>query len=218
MLKGKAGANSIYTWYNYYRDIMSQCLLAQPIQLGGPNTVVEIDESKWGFKRKYHRSRVNPNHDWIFGMIQRDTCKVALIIVPNRGANDLIPLIQRTVLPGTTIMSDRWAAYNQLSTLGYRHLSVNHSENFIDPATGAHTQTIEGFWGHSKALFKSMRGARREQLPAYLDEVMFRWNHKDDPIFPLLLQKISQLHPCTEIVPPHYQHGKPPLIYISQRR
>ena len=111
-----------------------------------------------GYKRKYHRGRVNPNHDWIFGMIQRDTRKVALIIVPNRGANDLILLIQRTVLPGTTIMSDRWAAYNQLSTLGYRHLSVNHSDNFIDPATGAHTQPIEEFWGHSKALFKSMRG------------------------------------------------------------
>ena len=133
-------------------------LVAQPIQFGGTNTVVEIDESKWGYKRKYHRGQVNPNHDWIFGMNQRDTRKVALIIVPNRGANDLIPLIQRIVMPGTTIMSDRWAAYNQLSTPGYRHLSVNHIENLIDPATGAHTQTIEGFWGHSKALFKSMRG------------------------------------------------------------
>ena len=139
---------------------MSQCLLEHPIQLGGPNTIVEIDESKWGYKRtcKYHRGRVNPNNDWIFGLIQRDTRKVALIIVHNRGANELTPLIQRIVLPGTTIMSDRWAAYNQLYTLGYTHLSINHSDNFVDPATGPHTQIIEGFCGNSKAIFKTMRG------------------------------------------------------------
>ena len=64
---------TIYDWCNFYRDIMSQELLANPIILGGPNEIVEIDENKWGGKRKYHRGRVNHENTkpWIFGMICR---------------------------------------------------------------------------------------------------------------------------------------------------
>jgi hypothetical protein len=41
-----------------------------------------------------------------------------------------------------------WQGYLGLETicidLGLRHQTVNHSENFVDIRTGAHTQTIEG--------------------------------------------------------------------------
>ncbi len=34
--------------------------------------------------------------------------------------------------------------------LGYHHSTVNHSQFFVDPATGANTQRIEANWGHVK--------------------------------------------------------------------
>ena len=50
--------HTIYDWYNFYRDLMSKELLENTSQIGGAGDIVEIDESKWGRKRKYNRGRV----------------------------------------------------------------------------------------------------------------------------------------------------------------
>ena len=76
MLPDGVHLHSIQTWYNFYRDIMTKSLLQAPIQLGGPGTIVEIDESKLGHKRKYNVGRMRPNSPWVFGLIQRGTGKV----------------------------------------------------------------------------------------------------------------------------------------------
>lgn len=47
------------------------------------------------------------------------------------------------VTPGSYIWSGEWAAYITRSNFGYVHDTVNHSENFIDPTSGANTQRIE---------------------------------------------------------------------------
>ena len=36
-------------------------------------------------------------------------------LVPQRDAATLVPIIQRLILPGSTVWSDEWAAYNQLN-------------------------------------------------------------------------------------------------------
>jgi hypothetical protein len=57
----------------------------------------------------------------------------------------------------------------------YQHSWVNHSENFVDPVSDAHTNTIEGLWEiRIKQHIKRMRGMERKELEAYLDEYMWR--------------------------------------------
>ena len=60
--------------------------------------------------------------------------------VPNRSAATLMPIIQDSILPGTTVMSDLWRAYGGVNTMGFNHFTVKHSVNFVDPVTGAHTK------------------------------------------------------------------------------
>ena len=38
-----------------------------------------------------------------------------------------------------------------MAALNLGHQTVNHSEHFIDPITGVHTQAIEGLWPKVKA-------------------------------------------------------------------
>ncbi|KAK7926238.1 hypothetical protein WMY93_008548 [Mugilogobius chulae] len=42
--------------------------------------------------------------------------------------------------------SDEWRAYRVLPELGYNHFTVNHSQWYVDPVTGTHTQHIERAW------------------------------------------------------------------------
>ena len=68
--------------------------------------------------------------------------------------------------------SDEWSAYHRVGTLPNvsRHMTVNHSVNFVDPMTGVHTNHIESYWNRVKQKLKSMKGCSRSMLAGHLDE------------------------------------------------
>ena len=55
-----------------------------------------------------------------------------MIPVNNRKESTLIPIIKKWITPGTIIHSDCWKAYSKLSALGYTHVTVNHSKEFVN--------------------------------------------------------------------------------------
>ncbi|KMQ89871.1 putative transposase-like protein, partial [Lasius niger] len=144
-------------------------------KLGGPNTIVEIDEAKIG-KRKYNRGRIVKGN-WIFGGYERNTRKVFIVQVPDRTEKTLLNLIKEWILDGTTIISDCWRSYDCLNSEGFQHLKVNHSMNFVDPDTGAHTQHIERVCREVRANIPQY-GTRSSHLVGYLAEFLFKRVHK----------------------------------------
>ena len=114
----------------------------------------------------------------MFGMV--DTSQTPALgymeIVPDRSAATLLPIIQAHILPGTIIHSDEWAAYQRVASLPNvaQYDTVNHSVEFVNSTTGAHTQNIESYWNRSKTRFKAMRGCHADMIPSYLDEFMWR--------------------------------------------
>ena len=87
---------------------------------------------------------------WVFGMV--DTTQRPALgymeIVDSRDAATLFPIIQAHIRPGTVIWSDKWAAYNRVSTIPgvAGHQTVNHTYHFKDPGTGVHINTVESYW------------------------------------------------------------------------
>ena len=67
-------------------------------------------------------------------------------------------------------MSDMWRAYGGINALGFGHMQVNHTYNFVDPGTGAHTQNIENAWKNGKMRNKRQHGTRRTMVDSYLCE------------------------------------------------
>jgi hypothetical protein len=84
----------------------------------------------------------------------------------------LLPIIQKWIRAGTTIISDCWRAYDVLSDVGYQHLRVNHSLNFVDPDSGAHTNSIEATWNHAKRSLP-LGHRKKQHFPSHLAKYMF---------------------------------------------
>ncbi len=79
------------------------------------------------------------------------------------------------ILTGTDNEAHTLANNPVLRQMEYAHQWVNHSENFVDPTTGAHTQTIEGVWEvRLKQYIKVKRGMKHELLPSFIDEALWR--------------------------------------------
>lgn len=143
--------------------------LQSPVKIGGPNIIVEIDESKFG-KVKYHRGH-RVEGVWIFWGVERTLEKKAFFaIVNDRKRETLHALIQKHVSKGSIIYTDCWRAYNGIDELGYSHQTVNHSQNFRNPITGVHTNSIEGSWSAVKNVVPK-RNRTKIGIKTFLDKL-----------------------------------------------
>ena len=125
--------------------------------------------------------------NWVFGIVSTNfsPARGFYKVVRNRDRATLVPIIQQVLQPGSTVHSDDWRAYHNLPVHAPNvatHNVVNHSVNFVDPVTGAHTQNIESKWNNLKLKIKKHRGVRGDILQIWLDEQMWReWRGLDDP-------------------------------------
>ncbi|XP_046647673.1 uncharacterized protein LOC124337679 [Daphnia pulicaria] len=175
-------------------------VLSEPI--GGPGSVVEIDESMFG-KRKYNRGKMRKGV-WVFGGVERGSNRCFLVPVKNRKASTLIPIIKHFILPGTLILSDCWMAYSKLNLEGYEHQTVNHSRFYKDPVTGVHTNTVEGMWAHAKRDF--IKGGRpKRHMYGYLATFMLKRKLAGEP-GKTFVDFIKMAHDCVEVGYPEGDH------------
>jgi hypothetical protein len=115
-------------------------------KIGREGKVVETGESKFG-KRKYNRGW-KVEGQWVFGGIEWGSGKTFLVAVHNRMA-ETVAVIKEWILPGTTVVTA--GRHMLVSRRNGLNTTVNHSLSFVNPTTGAHTNTIESTWKHMKA-------------------------------------------------------------------
>jgi hypothetical protein len=110
---------------------------------------------------------------WVFGAYDTLQKMGWIQLVPDRTADTLLPLIRDWCREGTIIVSDGWAAYNQVERIGFEHRVVVHERHFVDPETGVHTNGVENYWQRCKKRLKRIHGTNQALLPSHLDE--FLW-------------------------------------------
>jgi hypothetical protein len=162
-----------------FRQMVSCALDTDDMVIGGQGVVVEVDESKFG-KRKYHRGH-HVKGVWVIGGVKRTNERLMFAkVVDRRDAQTLIDVISRNVAEGSIVPTDMWRGYAQLEDLlNIQHRTVNHSQHFVNPEDGTHTNSIEGTWNGIK-LKVSPRNRTREDMEGHLLEFIWRRKHAAD--------------------------------------
>ena len=113
---------------------------------------------------------------WLVGGIVRgDFFEAFMEIVPNRSSTTLNEVILRNVEEGSTIMTDCWAGYKDLTIQGFAHFCVNHSYNFLNPLDHSiHTQKIESTWNSLKSFLRRKGTNLTNHLDEYFVEYLYR--------------------------------------------
>jgi transposase-like protein len=151
----------------------------------------EADETYIGGKRQGKRGRGAESKTPVFGVVERKINVSAFTTKDLKGMS-VYPLIKERVSPDSTIYTDEYNIYDNLSKQGYNHERVQHNLK-IYVVGKAHTNTIEGFWSLLKRGISGVYHAVSDKyLQDYVNEYVFRYNHRKDdkPMFWLVLEKI----------------------------
>ena len=152
---------------------------------------VEVDESYFGARRvRGKRGRGAKGKVPVVGLLKREG-KVYTKIVKRCSKAELMPIIKGKILEKSTVYTDGWKSYDSLVLNGYKHYRVFHSKNEF--ARGkSHVNGIESFWSYAKRRMAKFNGVPKEKFILHLKEAEWRWNHRDDKIYKILMKELRK--------------------------
>ena len=153
---------------------------------------VEVDESYFGARRvRGKRGRGAGKKVLVLGILKRGG-NVYTQIIPNADRENILPILQGKILDETTVHTDGWRSYDGLIDVKkFKHYRVYHSKDEF--ARGkSHINGIESFWSFCKRRMRKQNGVRKDKFLIHLKESEWRWNHRNDNIYKILLKKLRE--------------------------
>jgi transposase-like protein len=155
-----------------------------PVPLSG---VVEVDETYVGGHRRARESKTaDPfaGKQMILGAVERggDVRLWLNTESKRRSRAALQGFVQSAVAhDATAIYTDAAPAWGDMSDADTQHETVDHGD-YEWVRAKVHTNTVEGVWSLLKrSVVGTYHQLSAKHLPAYLDEVAFRFNNRENP-------------------------------------
>lgn len=170
----------------FYRLLRACCAHAENLREPFSGDV-ECDETTFGGSRKGKRGWGAAGKVIVFGIVKRNGMVRAFPLQARKQA-EVIRLVREHTKPGSLYYTDQWQAYASLRLVG-EHVVVRKEQG--RPKGRDHVNGIEGFWSYAKNWLYPFRGVPRKFFHLYLGEVCFRFNHRNEDLFPLLLKRLQ---------------------------
>ena len=176
----KLNYKTIQDRFMQFRKLIAEHCNKEARKLNGE---IELDESYFGGKRKGQRGRGANNKTIVFGILERKG-KIHTKIVENVSAETLMNEIKNKTNKGSVFYTDGWKSYASLRQYG-KHNIIDHDKELVNNHN--HINGIEGFWSFAKERFHKYHGISKTNYPFYVKEMEFRFNHRNENIYKLLV-------------------------------
>ncbi len=188
-IKRTIGVSYKTAWYLCHR-IRNAMTELNPEPLNG---IVEVDETWIGGKTVGHGHGYKGNKVAVVGAVERGG-DARMKVVSARDRKTLHEFIDKVTADDTdAIYTDDWPAYDGIEDANTRHETVNHSAD--EWVRGdVHTNTVENIWSlFKRSVIGSYHKVSHKHLDAYLDELEWRFNNRDNPyLFRDTLRKLIE--------------------------
>lgn len=177
-MKRTLGVSYKTAWYLCHR-IRAAMRDATPEPLRG---IIEVDETYVGGKTRGKGRAYKGNKTMVLGAMSRGGA-VRLKVEKRNDRKTLHTFIKSVAADDAeAIYTDDWPAYKGIEDHNTRHEVVTHSKEEWVRADGVHTNTAEGIFSLLKrSIVGSYHHLSARHLPAYLDEMSFRFNNRHNP-------------------------------------
>ena len=151
--------------------------------------IIETDESYVGGslvnKHKKHKeikgyNKCGMEHKTpVLGMLQRKG-KIVVRVLNKAFGKEIKPIMKKSISKESDLVTDGFGGYKDLGEYFNQHIILNHSKK-IRRIGEYHTNSIEGFWSMLKrAIMGQYHKISPEHLQEYLNELAFKYNHRNN--------------------------------------
>ena len=165
---------------------MIRLLMKESGKIGFLGTPVEADETYFGGRRKQSSSYDNKTP--VIAALEVEG-EVRTEVVTKAHSKTVVPFLVDNVERGSMLHTDESKIYKHHDIVDYfDHKSVRHVAKEFVGREGVTTNHVEGFFGNMKrAIDGTYHSVSPQYLHSYVSEFAFRYNHRDEVIFPLLV-------------------------------
>lgn len=155
---------------------------------------IEVDETFVGVAAEGKRGRGSINKALVVIAIEvlpKGTGRVRLGIVPTATGKSLLQFVRANIEPGSTIITDGWKGYAQLSRKNYSHIMQRQIVAVNDEEMLPNAHRIAALlkrW----LLGTHQNYVSQERLQKYLDEFTFRYNRRKSNSRGLLFHRLIE--------------------------
>ena len=148
--------------------------------LGGPDSVVEADETYVGGKAKNRATRKPASKKAVVALVERDG-RARSFHVANVTVATLRPLIVTNVDRASVLMTDESPVYVRMGREFTNHYAVNHSaQQYVTTGGFKHSNTVENFFSiFKRGVIGTYHHMSEAHLGRYCAEFDLRYNTRE---------------------------------------